>query len=79
MHSTVFEDNNGALGLAKSPRTTPRMHHIAMKYYFFVENSGEGKGIMTHRAESKDHKAYVFTKVLPAETFQYTRKLLAGW
>ena len=30
MNSIVFEDNNGALGLATSPSITPRMRHIAM-------------------------------------------------
>ena len=34
VHSTVFEYKNGALGLAKSPRTTPRTRHIAVKYHF---------------------------------------------
>jgi hypothetical protein len=35
MHSTMFEDNNGALGLASSPRLTPRTQHIPIKYHFF--------------------------------------------
>ena len=29
--STVFEDNNGALGLAESPKMTPRNKHIGVK------------------------------------------------
>ena len=53
MHSTVFEDNNGALGLATSPRTTIRTLHIATKYNFFRKNVGEGKCIMIHRVDSK--------------------------
>ena len=31
LHSTVFEDNNGALSLALSPKMTPRAKHIAVK------------------------------------------------
>ena len=46
MHSTVFEDNYGDLGLTTSPRITPRTRHIAMKYHLFREHVGEGKGIM---------------------------------
>ena len=46
MHSTLFDNNNGALSLDKFPRTTPRTHHISVKYHFFREIFGEGKGIM---------------------------------
>ena len=35
MQSTVFEDNNGALGLATSPKLTSQAKHIVVKYYFF--------------------------------------------
>ena len=34
MHSTVFEDNNGAMGLATSPKIMPQTKHIAIKYHF---------------------------------------------
>ena len=32
---TLFEDNNGALELARTPRYHPRMKHIAIKYHHF--------------------------------------------
>ena len=35
LHSTIFEDNAGAKGLASSPRMTPRTKHIGVKYHFF--------------------------------------------
>ena len=41
LHSTVFEDNNGALGLAKAPKLTPRTKHIAVKYHWFKDNIGK--------------------------------------
>ena len=66
MHSTLFDDNNGALGLVTSPRKTPRMRHIAVKYHFFREHVSEVKGIMIQRMESKEHNTDVFTNVLPA-------------
>ena len=37
-YSKVFEDNNGALILASTPRMTPRSKHIAVKYHFFKEH-----------------------------------------
>jgi hypothetical protein len=41
LHSTVFEDNNGALSLALSPKMTPRTKHIAVKYHHFCTSVGE--------------------------------------
>ena len=41
LHSTVFEDNNGALGLAKAPKLTPRTKHIAVKYHWFKDHIGK--------------------------------------
>jgi hypothetical protein len=37
MHSSIFEDNNGALQLARAPRMTPRTKHYGIKYHFFRE------------------------------------------
>jgi hypothetical protein len=36
LHSTVFEDNNGALSIATSPKISPRTKHIAVKYHHFL-------------------------------------------
>jgi hypothetical protein len=79
MHSTVFEDNNGALGLASSPRLTPRTKHISTKYHFFRTMIGPGKGIRISKIESAEQKADCFTKGLPDQTFQHIRKILQGW
>ena len=64
VHSTVFEGNNGALGLTTSPRTTPSTRHIALKYHFFRENVCEGKGITIQSVEYKEQKYDFFTKGL---------------
>ena len=79
MHSTLFEDNNGALSFSKSPSKTQMTRHIDVKYHLSREHVGEGKGVMIQRLESKDERANIFTKELPEETFQYIRNLLAGW
>ena len=34
----VFEDNNGAIELAKAPKIRPRTKHIALKYHRFREH-----------------------------------------
>ena len=84
LHSKVFEDNNGALGLATSPKLTPRTKHIAVKYHFFrdhISSPGRqnGNGITIHKIDTKDQKADMFTKGLPVDTFKHIRKLVMGW
>ena len=79
LHSTVFEDNNGTLSLATSPRMTPRTKHIAVKYHFFRSMIGPDKGICIQKIESAEQKADCFTKGLPDQTFQHIRKILQGW
>ena len=79
IHSTVFEDNNGALSLALSPKMSPRTKHIAIKYHHFRENVGESKGIRIVKIDTNLQKADIFTKGLPAEKHQSIRKLLMGW
>lgn len=79
LHSTVFEDNNGALSLALSPKISPRTKHIAVKYHHFRESVGEGKGVMIVKIDTKLQKADIFTKGLSADMHQGLRKLLMGW
>ena len=79
IHSTVFEDNNGALILASAPKLTPRTKHIAVKYHFFRSHIGEDKGVQIKKIDTTEQKADIFTKGLQAETFTTIRKLLMGW
>jgi hypothetical protein len=79
LHSTIFEDNNGALGLATSPKMTPRTKHIAVKYHFFKDHIGEDKGIRIVRIDTEYQKADIFTKGLPFADFERIRGLLMGW
>jgi hypothetical protein len=79
LHSTVFEDNNGALSLATAPKITPRTKHIGVKYHHFWENVGEDKGIVIVKIDTTKQKADIFTKGLNADTFKVIRRLLMGW
>jgi hypothetical protein len=78
MHSTVFEDNNGALQLAKAPRITPRTKHYGVKYHFFRENVEKGD-IRLEKVKSEDNQADIFTKGLVQVIFERIHKLLMGW
>jgi hypothetical protein len=79
LHSTVFEDNNGALILATSPKISPRTKHIAVKYHHFRSKIGIDKGIIIQRVDTTEQKADIFTKGLGATQFAYLRKLVMGW
>jgi hypothetical protein len=79
VHSTVFEDNNGALAIARSPRISPRTKHIAIKYHHFCDSIGVEKGIVLSEIDTSSQKADLLTKGLLADTFVCIRKLLMGW
>ena len=38
--STIYEDNNGAIFVATSPRMNPTSKHISVKYHWFIQNVG---------------------------------------
>ena len=77
--STVFEDNNGALSLAQSPKMTPRTKHIGVKYHFFQEHIAEEHGIKIEKIDTLVQIADIFTKGLPTAQFRALRKLLCKW
>ena len=79
LHSTVFEDNNGALGLATAPKMTPRMKHIAVKHHFFKDHIGEENGIRIAKIETAFQRADIFANGLPFADFERIRGLLMGW
>jgi hypothetical protein len=79
LHSTVFEDNNGALSIATSPKISPRTKHIAVKYHHFRSKIGPDKGIIIQRINTTEQKADIFTKGLGIQQFAYIRKLVMGW
>ena len=77
-HSTVFEDNNGALELAKEPKYRPRTKHIAIKYHHFRKFVDE-EVIKIHSIDTKEQIADIFTKPLDDKSFEYLRQQLCGW
>ena len=77
-HSTVFEDNNGALVLATAPKMNSRTKHIAVKYHHFRHHVEKGT-IKIEKVESERWKADIFTKGFGPVKFPKIRKLLMGW
>ena len=85
MHTTIWEDNVGALTLANMelPRMTPRSKHIAIKYHWFRQfvstNNGDDGGIVAKKIGTKDQLADIFTKGLGPKLFVDLRGRLLGW
>ena len=75
---TVFEDNNGALELAKTPRMRPRTKHISLTYHHFRQQVKDGK-IKIEAIDTKVQIADIFTKPLPRLQFESLRKIFPGW
>ena len=75
---TLFEDNNGALELAKAPKMRPRTKHIAIKYHHFRSHVQSG-AVDIQPIDTQEQIADIFTKALPRDSFEKLRKKLNGW
>ena len=72
---TLFEDNNGAIELAKAPKYRPRTKHIALKCHHFREHVKNGS-VLISAINTRDQIADIFTKALDEQTFVYLRRKL---
>jgi hypothetical protein len=54
IHCKVFEDNSGALQLARLPKMRPRTRHIAVKYHHFHEAVAKGTVSIQHVSTDKE-------------------------
>jgi hypothetical protein len=74
----VFEDNVGAIELAKAPKLRPRMKHIAIQYHHFRSHLAK-KLISIQHVTTTEQVADIATKPLPCDQFKYLRQRLLGW
>ena len=78
VHCTVFEDNSGALELARLPKIRPRTKHINQAYHHFREHVERGE-IIIEATPTKRQIADVLTKPLAETVFVQHRKAITGW
>ena len=78
MFCTVFEDNNEALKLAKTPRMRPRKKHISLKYHNFKQHVKDNK-IKIAAIDTKVQIADIFIKPLPRLQFESLTTIFLGW
>ncbi len=69
VYCKVFEDNSGALELARLPKLHPRTKHINVCYHHFREHVLKGL-IKIFSIDTKDQIADVLTKPLAQNNFQ---------
>ena len=85
MHTTIWEDNVGALTLAnlELPLLTPRSKSFAVRYHWFRQfvsrDNGEDGGIVIKKVDTKSQIADIFTKGLGRQLFESLRHMLMGW
>jgi len=80
----VFEDNAGAIELAKFPKLRPRTKHLAIQYHHFRSWTvkgldGEEPRIKINYISSELQEADIMTKPLAKHQFELLRKRLCGW
>jgi len=77
VYCKVFEDNSGALELARLPKLRPRTKHINVCYHHFREHVRKGL-IKIFPVSTEDQIADILTKALPQNLFQRHRRYLCG-
>ena len=77
VYCKVFEDNSGALELARLPKLRPRTKHINVCYHHFREHVQNGL-INIFPVGTKDQTADVLTKALPQNDFQRHCRHMCG-
>jgi hypothetical protein len=77
VYCKVFEDNSGALELARLPRLRPRTKHINVCYHHFREHVRKGL-IKIFPVDTKNQIADTLTKALAQNDFVRHRKHMCG-
>ena len=77
IYCKVFEDNSGALELARLPKLRPRTKHINVCYHHFREHVRKGL-IKIFPVGTDDQVADTLTKALPQNVFVKHRRALCG-
>ena len=82
-HTTVWEDNVGALTLANMEpgRITPRSKHYALKYHWFRQftQKGSPERVEVKKIDTNEQRADILTKIQTKVKFEMNRKQLCGW
>lgn len=77
VHCKVFEDNTGALEIARIHKYRPRTKHLNNRLHHF--RSYINNGITIHKIDTKEQPADMLTKPLSEELLFKFRQIMMGW
>jgi hypothetical protein len=66
----IYCDNTSTINISKNPVMHSKTKHIPIKYHFLWEQVVD-KNIIVEYVGTKEQVAYIFTKPLPRESFEY--------
>jgi hypothetical protein len=78
VHCKVFEDNSGALEIARLPKVRPRTKHLNVRLHHFRDYVERGE-ITIHPISTDDQLADMLTKPVPRSILDRHRILIMGW
>ena len=78
VHCKVFEDNSGALEIAKVHKFRPRTKHLNVKLHHF-RSYVDRKEISIHKISTENQPRDFLTKPLNEELLTRHRKTVMGW
>ena len=78
IHCKVFEDNSGALEMAKNYKYRPRTKHLNVKYHHFRDYVERGE-ITIHKIDTSNQLADYLTKPVSQEILEHLRLKVMGW
>ena len=78
IYCQVYEDNSGALEMAKVHKYRPRTKHLNVKLHHFRDYVNRGEIILSP-IDSEDQEADYLTKPVTKQTLQRLRPRVMGW
>jgi Reverse transcriptase (RNA-dependent DNA polymerase) len=78
VHCKVYEDNSGALEMARLPKMRPRTKHLNVRMHHFRDHVRRGD-ISLEKVASEDQLADILTKPQPESLFVAQRETLMQW
>ena len=79
VHCKVFEDNSGALEIAKVAKFRPRTKHLNCRLHHFRSYVDDTKEVSIHKIDALSQPADFLTKPLNEELLTKFRKMVMGW
>ena len=78
LHCRVFEDNSGAIEMAKVHKYRPRTKHVNVKYHHFRDHVERGD-IVINAIGTSEQPADILTKPVNESLLKKHRKFIMGW